>query len=47
MAENSAVYHQRNPNLSQYYQCFEDYFETLEQVHDEQFSRQYGFFGPM
>ena len=47
MAENSAVYHQRNPNLSQYYQCVEDHFETLEQVHDEQFSRQYGFFGPM
>ena len=24
MAENSAVYHQRNPNLSQYYHCAED-----------------------
>ena len=46
MAENSAVYHPRNPNLSQYYQCVEDHFETLEQVYDERFSRQYGFFRP-
>ena len=32
--------------MSQYYQCVEDHFETLEQVHDEQFARQYGFFRP-
>ena len=46
MAETSAVYHPRSLNLSQYYQCVEDHFETLEQVHDERFSRQYGFFRP-
>ena len=46
MAENPAVYRPRNPTLSQYYQCVEDHFETLEQVHDERFSRQYGFFRP-
>ncbi|HPJ66524.1 MAG TPA: transposase [Desulfobacteraceae bacterium] len=46
MAENSAVYRPRNPNLSQYYQCVEDHFEKLEQVYDERFSRQYGFFRP-
>ena len=44
MAETSPVYRQRNPQASQYYQCVEDHFETLEQVYDERFSKQYGFF---
>jgi len=32
MAGTSPVYKQRNPQTSQYYQCVEDHFETLEQV---------------
>ena len=44
MPDTSAVYQPRNPALSQYYQCVEDHFETLEQVYDEQFAKQYGFF---
>ena len=36
----------REPKNSQYYQCVEDHFETFEQVYDERFSRQYGFFRP-
>lgn len=39
-------YRQRNPQSTQYYQCIEDHFETFEQVYDERFSRQYGFFRP-
>lgn len=37
-------YRTRNPQNSQYYQCVQDHFEALEQVYDERFSRQYGFF---
>ena len=44
MAEISPVYQPRNPQTSQYYQCIEDHFETLEQVYDERFAEQYGFF---
>ncbi len=44
MAETAPVYHPRNPQTSQYYQCVEDHFETLEQVYDEQFSSKHGFF---
>ena len=44
MPDISPVYRPRNPRASQYYQCVEDHFETLEQVYDERFSRQYGFF---
>ena len=46
MAETSPVYRPRNLQSSQYYQCVEDHFETLEQVYDERFSKQYGFFRP-
>ena len=46
MAENPPVYRPRNPNLYQYYLCVECHFETLEQVYDDRFSRQYGFFRP-
>jgi hypothetical protein len=41
-----SVYRQRNPQNSPYYQCVEDHFETFEQVYDERFERQYGFFRP-
>ena len=43
MAETSAVYRPRDPQSSQYYQCVEDHFETLEQVYDDRFAKQYGF----
>ena len=46
MSDNSAVYVPRNPSFSQYYQCVEDHFETLEQVYDERFAKQYGYFRP-
>jgi hypothetical protein len=42
----AAVYHPRNPQLSDYYRCVEDYFETFVQIYDEHFSRQYGFWRP-
>ncbi|MBW1852646.1 MAG: hypothetical protein JRJ15_14735 [Deltaproteobacteria bacterium] len=45
MAEISPVYRPRNPQASQYYQCVEEYFETLEQVYDERFLNSTDFFG--
>ena len=39
-----SVYHQRNPQDSQYYQCVEDHFELFEMVYEDRFERQYGFF---
>jgi hypothetical protein len=44
MPDKSRVYQPRKPQNSQYYQYFEDNFETLEQVYDERFAKQYGFF---
>jgi len=41
-----AVYRQRNPQNSPYYQCVEDHLETFEQVYEDRFERQYGFFRP-
>jgi hypothetical protein len=41
-----SVYRQRNPQNSPYYQCVEDHFETFEQVYEERFERQYGFYRP-
>ena len=46
MTATPAVYQPRKPQDSQYYQCVEDHFETLEQVYDERFAKQYGFFRP-
>ena len=43
MLNLSPVYRPRKPQDSQYYQCVEDHFETLEQVYEDRFSRQYGF----
>ncbi|OHE24720.1 MAG: hypothetical protein A2Z43_00425 [Syntrophobacterales bacterium RBG_19FT_COMBO_59_10] len=34
------------PQLSDYYRCVEDYFETFVRIYDEHFSRQYGFWRP-
>ena len=42
----AAVYRPRNPQLSDYYRCVEDYFETFVGIYDEHFSRQYGFWRP-
>jgi len=41
-----AVYRQRDPRGSPYYQCVEDHFEAFEQTYDEAFTKQYAFFGP-
>lgn len=38
------VYRQHNPQESPYYQCVEDHFEIFEQVYEEWFERQYGFY---
>ena len=46
MPDKSRVYQPRKPQNSQYYQYFEDNFETLEQVYDEHFAKKYGFFRP-
>ncbi len=40
------AYRRRNPYASSYHQCVEDHFETFEQVYDDRFPRQYGFFRP-
>ncbi len=44
MPDVSPVYRPRKLQESQYYQCVEDHFETLERVYDERFAKQYGFF---
>ena len=36
----------KKPQNSPYYQCVEDNFKTLEQVYDEHFAKQHGFFRP-
>ena len=46
MSLPAAVYRPRNPQLSDYYRCVEDYFETFVQIYDEHFSRQYSFWRP-
>ena len=40
------IYRPRNPRGSAYYRCVEDHFERFEQVYEERFERQYGFFRP-
>jgi len=46
MPGSSAIYQPRNPQNSAYYHCVEDNFETFEQVYEDRFERQYGFFRP-
>ena len=46
MPNISSIYWPRNPQNSAYYRCVEDHFETFEQVYEERFERQYGFFRP-
>ena len=46
LLDPSPVYQPRNPRDSAYYRCVEDHFETFEQVYEDRFARQYGFFRP-
>ena len=46
MSLPAAEYRPRHPQDSDYYHCVEDYFETLMQVYDDRFSRDYGFWRP-
>jgi hypothetical protein len=46
MPQISSVYKPRKPQESQYYQCIDDNFESLEQVYDDRFAKKYGFFRP-
>ena len=46
MSLPAAVYHPRNPQLSDYYRCVEDYFETFVGIYDEHFTRQNDFWRP-
>lgn len=41
-----SAYCQWRPHNSPYYQCVEDYFETFNQVYDDRFELQYGYFRP-
>jgi len=38
-----APYSPRNPRLSDYYRCVEDYFEELERVHEERYQTRFGY----
>jgi ribosomal protein S27E len=40
------VYRQRGPQRTPYYRCIEDHFEAFEQVYEDRFERQYGFYRP-
>jgi hypothetical protein len=46
MPDTFSIYRSRNPQDSAYYRCVEDNFERFEQVYEERFERQYGFFRP-
>jgi hypothetical protein len=41
------VYHPRDPKASDFYACVEDNFEELEQVYDEKYRKQHGFWRPV
>ena len=41
------VYHQRDPQSSDFYACVEDNFEELEQVWDDKYQRPHGFWRPV
>jgi hypothetical protein len=44
MPDISSIYRPRKPQESQYYRCVEEHFERFEQVYDDRFAKQYGFF---
>ncbi|MFH1627093.1 MAG: hypothetical protein ABIE47_00010 [Pseudomonadota bacterium] len=43
MSLTAAAYRPGNPQLSDYYRCLEDYFETFVGIYDEHLSKQYRF----
>ena len=43
MAKQMGIYRPRSPQKSPFYQCIADHFEEFEQVNDERFEREYGF----
>jgi hypothetical protein len=47
MPISAPIYRPRNPKQTPYYRCVVDHLETLEQVYEERFERNYGFFRPM
>jgi hypothetical protein len=44
MQNSNAPYTPRNPRLSGYYRCVEDFFEELERVHEERYQARLGVF---
>ena len=46
MQNLSAPYTPRNPRLSDYYRCGEDYFEELERVHEARYQARLGYLRP-
>ena len=43
MQNSLAQYTPRNPRLSDYYRCVEDYFEELERVHEDRYQSRFGY----
>jgi ribosomal protein S27E len=46
MQNPCAPYTPRNPRLSDYYRCVEDFFEELERVHEERYQSRFGYLRP-
>jgi len=46
MQNLSSPYTPRNPRLSDYYRCVEDFFEELERVHEERYQARLGYLRP-
>ena len=46
MQNSLAPYTPRNPRLSSYYRCVEDFFEELERVHEDRYQARLGYLRP-
>ena len=46
MQNSCAPYTPRNPRLSDYYRCVEEYFEELERVHEDRYQARFGYLRP-
>ena len=46
MQNSLAPYTPRNPRLSDYYRCVEDFFEELERVHEDRYQARLGYLRP-
>jgi hypothetical protein len=46
MNDVPAVYRPRNPKVSVWYRCVEDYFEEFVRVYDDRFATKFGFWRP-